>query len=147
VARCPCTRPRLPAVAAVAAGGLLCSTWRCQWEARRYSPHSLEAGRVAPGDQGTSCAPRPAGRGEQIRRLRGFQEGVGAQGGLRLPQHNRAGSELDLCWGRQARTSPAWPPLGTRMCTVLRLIAGVDALRLRSGLVSNAAQEEVGFIA
>ena len=26
VARCPCTRPRLPAVAAVAAGGLLCST-------------------------------------------------------------------------------------------------------------------------
>jgi hypothetical protein len=33
------------------------------------------------------------------------------------------------------------------MCTVLRLIAGVDALRLRSGLVSNAAQEEVGFIA
>jgi len=41
------------------------------------------------------------------------------------------------------------PPLalGTRMCTVLRLIAGVDALRLASGLVSNSAQEEVGFIA
>ena len=75
------------------------------------------------------------------------KRGAGAQGGLRLPQRNRAGSELDLGWGRQARTSPAWPPLGTRMCTVLRLIAGVDALRLRSGLVSNAAQEEVGFIA
>lgn len=83
----------------------------------------------------------------KIRRLRGFQEGAGAQGGLRLPKQNRAGSELDVGWGRQARTSPAWPPLGTRMCTVLRLIAGVDALRLRSGLVSNAAQEEVGFIA
>ena len=87
------------------------------------------------------------GEGGQIRRLQAFQEGAGAQGWLRLPQLNRAGSELDLGWGRQARTSPAWPPLGTRMCTVLRLIAGVDALRLRSGLVSNAAQEEVGFIA
>ena len=35
----------------------------------------------------------------------------------------------------------------TVLRTVLRLTAGVDALRLASGLISNLAQEEVGFIA
>ena len=45
-------------------------------------------------------------------------------------------------WGRQARTSPALLPLGTRMWTVLRFDAGVDVLwsfGLGSGLGSSSA--------
>ena len=66
---------------------------------------------MAPGDRGTSCAPRPAGRGGQIRRLQGFKEGGWGAGwapaSAAKPGWVRAGSWLGQASAHQSGLAAA----------------------------------------